>query len=161
VWLGSRRRKVDRTYLGLRDLALGLTWEKLGEEQRGEVVALLMETGYLEAVATLVGVADGSTSLYFSNGGGIIGGGQHEQVAAVTRRWLEVASSDLEQLTPVDEVPLPETGETQFVAVTGAGRLIGGASEELLASERHPLSPLFYAGQDVITQVRLVEDASA
>jgi len=29
-----------------------------------------METGYTQAVATLVGVVDGSVSLYFSNGGG-------------------------------------------------------------------------------------------
>jgi hypothetical protein len=39
------------------------------------ILALLMETGYPEAVATLVAVADGTSSLYFSNGGGFIGVG--------------------------------------------------------------------------------------
>ena len=37
-----------------------------------EPVAILMETGYPEAVATLIAVADGTTSMYFSNGGGVI-----------------------------------------------------------------------------------------
>ena len=151
-------RADSETYLGLRGLALDLTWEALGGDRRGEVVALLMETGYPEAVATLVGVADGSTSLYFSNGGGMIGGGEHEDVAAATRRWLEAAPAFLEQLEPVADVPLPETGQTQFVVVGDGRTLVGGASEELLASERHPLSPLFYAGQDVITQLRLVDE---
>jgi len=41
---------------------------------------VVMETGYPEAVASLVVVADGTTSLYFSNGGGIIGAGEHSSV---------------------------------------------------------------------------------
>jgi hypothetical protein len=47
---------------------------------------------------------------------------------------------------------------TQFVAVTPDGLRAALVEEELLGEERHELSPLFYAGQDVITQVRLLDD---
>ena len=48
----------------------------------------LMETGYPRAVATLVVVADGSTSLYLSNGGGTIGAGQHARVRSASAEFM-------------------------------------------------------------------------
>ena len=65
-------------YSDLRKQVLSLTSEQLGTNS--PVLAVLMETGYPEAVATLVSVADGSSSLYYSNGGGIIGAGEYNQV---------------------------------------------------------------------------------
>jgi hypothetical protein len=73
------RRKRDReprpvadVYVGLRQQVLRLTPDQLGNRVPTDapILALLMETAYPEAVATLVAVADGSASLYFSNGGG-------------------------------------------------------------------------------------------
>lgn len=37
-----------------------------------------METGYEEAVFSLRCITEGSISIYFSNGGGMIGIGEHE-----------------------------------------------------------------------------------
>jgi hypothetical protein len=146
-------------YLGLREQVLGLTPDQLGDAISGDapVLALLMETGYPEAVATLVAVADGSTSLYFSNGGGFIGGGTHATVAEASRRWLEAAPTFLPELPIVTDPPLPSEGMTQFVAVTAEGLRGLVAPEEDLGEGRHGLSPLFYDGQDVITQIRLVQ----
>ena len=114
-----------------------------------------METGYPEAVATLVAVADGTTSLYFSNGGGVIGAGEHAAVAEAGRRWLETGGEFLDRLSPVTDPALPAESETQFVAVTPGGLRWELAREDDLGEGEHPLSPLFYAGQDVITQIRL------
>ena len=41
-----------------------------------------------ESVASLVSIADGTTSLYFSNGGGIIGAGQHQKVRDASARLI-------------------------------------------------------------------------
>jgi hypothetical protein len=49
--------------------------------------------------------------------------------------------------------------ETQFVAVTPDGLLSAVAPEDELGNGGHVLSPLFYVGHDVITQVRLVEES--
>ena len=116
-----------------------------------------METGYPQAVATLVGVADGTTSLYFSNGGGIIGAGNHAAVADANARWLEAGVAVLQQLSTVTDPPLPAEGMTQFVAVTRTGLRGDGAPEDELGEGQHWLSPLFFAAQDVITQIRLAE----
>src|SRR5687767_15138455 len=120
-----------------------------------------METGYPEAVATLVGLADGTTSMYFSNGGGMIGAGQHPQVAATTKRWLELAEEAVDALSEAPgEVELPDEGTTQLVAVTETGLRAARAPEDELGGGAHPLSPLFYAGHDVITAIRLVDEGA-
>jgi hypothetical protein len=116
-----------------------------------------METGYQEAAATLVAVADGTTSLYFSNGGGMIGAGEHAPVREANRRFLETARSFLAQLSEVSDLSPPSDGVTQFVAVTTEGLRSVVAREEELGEGRHSLSQLFYSGQDVITQMRLAE----
>jgi hypothetical protein len=86
-------------YESLRRQVLQLTPDQLGDAfADAPILALLMETGYPGAVATLVGVADGASSLYFSNGGGFIGAGTHAAVADVNRRWLEAGRSFLLEL---------------------------------------------------------------
>jgi hypothetical protein len=165
VRLFGRRRGGEHgdaadIYVSLRRQILELGPDQVGPQGPGApVIALLMETGYPEAVATLVGVVDGSTSLYFSNGGGTIGAGGHSEVAAATGRWLEVGAGFLQHLSPVEEPSLPGNGQTQFVAVTPDGLMSTIAPEEELGNGEHVLSPLFYAGQDVITQIRLVQEA--
>jgi hypothetical protein len=158
------RRKRDReqqppgaVYSGLRQQVLGLTADQLADAvpAGAPILALLMETGYLEAVATLVAVADGTTSLYFSNGGGVIGAGEHAAVAEAGRRLLETRGEFLDRLSPITDPPVPAETQTQFVAVTPGGLRWELALEDDLGEGEHPLSPLFHAGQDVITQIRL------
>jgi hypothetical protein len=145
-------------YEGLRRRVLRLTSEQLGDEFSGTpILALLMETGYPEGVATLVGVADGATSLYFSNGGGFIGAGAHPTVAEANRRWLQSGITLVPDLSAIAEPALPDEGMTQFVAVTPEGLRGAVVPEEELGEGRHPLSPFFYAAQDVITQIRLTQ----
>jgi hypothetical protein len=152
---------ADDAYLGLRRLALNVTAASLGSActPGAPVVALLMESRYDRAVATLVGIADGTTSLYFSNGGGVIGAGSRRDVAEATHRWLELCGGLLEHFWAVDDPPLPPEDVTQFVAVTSGGRLSALASKDDLGQRRHPLAPLYYAGHQVITQIRLTEAA--
>ena len=156
----GRKRSTDQpqaeVYEGLRQQVLHLTPDQLGAAFAGTpILALLMETGYREAVATLVGVADGTSSLYFSNGGGFVGAGTHAPVAQANRRWLEAAPAFLPELSGISDPPLPGVGMTQFVAVLPDGLRGAVAPEDDLGDGRHELSPLFYAGQDVITQIRL------
>jgi hypothetical protein len=149
-------------YDGLRTLALNLTAEALGANAPPDpaVIAVLMESGLSGgAVATLVGVADGTTSMYYSTGGGMIGAGARADVAAATHRWLEVARGSLDRLSPVTDPPLPAEGMAQFVVVTPGGLLSGVAPAAELGERRHLLSPLFFAGHGVITQIRLSQAA--
>jgi hypothetical protein len=49
-----------------------------------------------KAVVSLVAVAKGGTSLYFSTGGGVIGGGEHDSVRAANRKLLLFVEQGLE-----------------------------------------------------------------
>jgi hypothetical protein len=148
-------QETAEVYTALRSQALSLTSSDLGLD--APVLAVVMDTRYPEAVATLVGVADGSTSLYFSNGGGIIGGGQHPQVAEATQRLLGVAASLAGAMSAGRSSELPDDGVTQLTVVTPNGRVSARAAEDELGAGQHELSQLFYAAHDVITQLRLVE----
>jgi hypothetical protein len=117
-----------------------------------------METGYAEAVATLVSFANGSTSLYFSNGAGMIGGGEHESVANASRLLVATAERYLEELIPTDTFPLPAVGKVRFAVLTFAGSLTAEADEVVLNTGTHCLSPLFFTGQEVLTRLRLIHE---
>jgi hypothetical protein len=145
------------TYMKLRDQALTATARSL--KMQDEVFGVVMETGYPEAVVTLVSFADGTASLYFSNGGGVVGSGQHAGPAAASQSLVALAARSRQGLSAANNTPLPKVGYTRFYVLTQHGTVTAEAKEEDLGENRHALSPLFYAAQDVITEIRKVEEA--
>ena len=156
---GSRRAKNQKTssgtetYSALRNQILALA-PKISPSV-GNILGVLMETGYKEAVATLVVLADGTVSLYFSNGGGMIGLGGVVGPRDAGRRLLENSPQFLHILAPTSSPSPPSFGRTQFIVITAQGLFAAVAPEQDLGEQRHALSPLFYVAQDVITQIRL------
>jgi hypothetical protein len=53
--------------------------------------------------------------------------------------------------------PLPRHAQVIFYFLTDAGVFTANAPEEELSSHRHPLSKLGDAGQNIITQYRLIQ----
>ena len=80
--------------------------------------------------ATLVGLADGTTSLYLSSGGGVIGGGEHAQVASATRALLLVVEGQLDQMPTTTDTPLPAAGRVVLRAMTYHGQRAVDAAED-------------------------------
>jgi hypothetical protein len=154
----------DDTYSALRRQALSVQRSDLGiPEPPPEAPAwgILMETGYPEASATLFALGDGTTSLYLSTGGGVIGGQAHQNVREANAEFVEAANRHYQHLKPTDSFPLPADGQTVFYVLTDSGVLTGAGREEELGLGRHPLSSLFHEGHQVITQLRLIsEDAN-
>lgn len=66
-------------YSKLRTQLLQLRVGDVGLPSKGvvEPVAILMETIYPEAMATLISAANGTTNMYFSNGSNVIGASEH------------------------------------------------------------------------------------
>lgn len=144
------------TYRDLRNQILTLRPQSLGMAGASQgPLAVLMETGFPEAVATLVCVADGSASLYFSNGGGIIGGGEHEAVSIPARSFIASARAFQDAFKPTTDYPLPDNGSVRFYMVTASGvHAAKQLVEDDLGNMRERLSPLFHRGHDVITAIR-------
>jgi hypothetical protein len=113
-----------------------------------------MDTGYPQALVTLVSFADGSTSLYFGTGGGVIGAGQHAAVRQAAAGLLAEAESHLDEVPVSEDFPCPSVGQVRFSIRTFAGTRSFAALETQLATRRHVLWPLFWAAQNVVTAVR-------
>jgi hypothetical protein len=151
--------KVADVYTGLRQQLLTLDPKTIGlSASNNRVWAVLMETGYPEAVVTLATIGDGTVSLYFSNGGGIIGVGQHEGPRRTCLALLAVAPEFLRYAQPTTDFRLPTNGRTRFVFLTFDGAFAAEAAEDDLGNKKSPLSPLFYKAQDVITEARMAEE---
>ena len=162
MWF-RRKTKSDPLAISreLRARALTINAADIGVVPAGtlqHVWGVLMETCYPEAVASVIALADGTTSLYFSNGGGIIGAGEHESVRAASRALLLAAQAHREAFTQAFETPLPEPGRVRFYVRTFGATLTAEVAEEDLGHRRHPLSPVFHAGHAVITELRLVSE---
>jgi hypothetical protein len=151
-------------YSGLRQQALTTNRAEVGipaQSPDTPVWGVLMETGYPGATATLLALADGTTSLYLSSGGGIIGGQSHENVRLASSAFIKVANQFYQEMKFCESFPIPETGQTIFYALTDSGIVTGGGLENDLGYGRHPLSSLFHAGQEVITQLRLISEGAS
>jgi hypothetical protein len=122
------------------------------------VWGLLMEMGFPNGSATLLAMADGTTSLYYSSGGGVIGGHGHEAVRRANAALLAETSRQVAHLRPTSTYPLPTVGTTSFYARTDSGVLAGSGADEDLGQGRHDLSPLFLAGHAVLTELRLISE---
>jgi hypothetical protein len=145
------------TVSSLREHALRVQAEALDVKPTAalpHVWGVIMETAYPEAVATLVVFAEGTTSLYFSNGGGVIGAGAHAPVREAGERLLSTAESHLSKFAPVSGTALPTAGRVSILLRTFTGTLAAHAREEELGAGAHALSEVFFAAHGVITAIR-------
>lgn len=71
---------VKPIFTELRNMAFSITPYQINLklENDNDVFAVFMETGYPEAAMSPRCIRDGSISIYFTNGGGMIGIGEHE-----------------------------------------------------------------------------------
>jgi hypothetical protein len=130
-------------------------------EYAATIWGVLMETGLPDGAAyTLVVLADGSTSLYFSTGGGVIGAGAHARVRAASTALLHEASQVRASARSTTSTPLPKPGQVVFYLLAANGTLAYGAAEESLGAGKDQFSPLFFAGHAVIAEVRKSEQGA-
>lgn len=149
-------------YHGLRTQLLDLDPAGVGlgpTKDRPRLWGALMEMGFPNGVATLAALADGTTSMYTSAGGGIIGGGAHQAVVDAGRAFLACVERYLGDLRPDPDATLPAPGLVTIRALTYGTRLSASAPEEDLGHGRHRLAPVFHAGHGVLTQLRLIDQA--
>ena len=126
-------REIEAIYTGLRDQALSFGSVEIKAAPvvpGGQALGVVMDMGYDTAVVSVVGLADGTTSMYISNGGGMIFGiGENPDAAAASKRWVAVAEAALASLTEGGDDRLPEDGTVGFNVLTTGPRFSGEAAE--------------------------------
>ena len=150
----------SEVYLGLREIWFNSTPEETGiavEPNSTIPYAVVMDIGFEEGTATIVSSIAGDGSMYTSGGGGIIGGIDHETVRTASIRFVETAADFVDDMEMVTEYPFPGAENVKFYLITPKGVFTTEEiNADLLASGDHELSPLFRAGNDVITELRLI-----
>ena len=151
--------KVADIYQEMRGMVLKLKPTDIGEKDDSKILALVMDTGFPEAAFTLIATVDGSGSLYFSNGGGIIGAGGQPEGAAAAKALLADASRFVGKMTATKETPIVMPGMTTFYIITGKAVLTVSAKEDYFGEGRHAGSTLFHKAHELITTIRKIDES--
>lgn len=147
-----------QTYLQLRKRIISLDPAEVGlvpSSTVQHVWGVLMDTGYEVGIATLVSLADGTTSLYFSTGGGMLGSGDFAPVSEASKAMVIEAEKCLIEMIAAVEFPLPALGRVRFSCLTFSGIYCAEADEVILRSGKHPLSNLYLLAHETLEQLRL------
>lgn len=120
---------------------------------------LMVEVGFGGGSATLISLADGTTSLYLSNGETTVGAGEAEAVAAASRRLVELADAEIGHVPPLWDQPLPDPGRVRWVFLAYQGPVGAEAAEAELSGGSHPLSAAYKASGEVLTEIGRLQRA--
>jgi hypothetical protein len=111
-------------YKELRDKALHITPQELELElpaSKTVVYGVVMDWSMGADIVTLVSFQTGDVSMYFSNGGGMIGGGQHANVNSAAKTFIQKSQSYISKAKLTTETPLPGDGGICFYLLTNKG----------------------------------------
>jgi hypothetical protein len=145
----------------LRAMALKATAQDLELAPTAEapnIFGMIMDqTMPMVGTATVVAFADGAVSMYFGAKGGIIGAGQHENVRTAAEQWLAVGQTTYEQ--GKQGLGLEDSRYIRIIWKGFDGDRHQTANVNDFLTKGHPLYDLFGAAQNVITQIRLLDQA--
>jgi hypothetical protein len=158
AWRRRRERGADASAQLRRAVLTRTLSDELATGAPDTFTAVVMDWNIGgDIVATLAAMQDGTTSLYFSKGGGVLGAGSHAGVRAASTRFRATAGEARSHFRPTDDFSLPGAKHTRFFLVTPDATLATTSiANAVLIEGQHPLAVLGAAGQAVITQVRKV-----
>jgi hypothetical protein len=152
------QKPPEEVYADMRRKAFATDPSSLGlAVQENEPYGAIMELGLPSTVVTLVCFGNGDASLLYQSGGGMTGGGGHENIRRAAQQFVGLSQKALPLLTPADGQPLPEPEAVRFYALTPKGALTTQTHREDLADPHSELGALFYSGQEVVTQMRQIQ----
>ena len=121
-----------------------------------EVCAVLMDMAQPGGIGTVVALADGNASMYFSNGRAIIGGFAHDKVRAAAARLCVEAAKSQSDFSMSEDYRLPsKPGWLALFLRTERGILRADAFEALLQSNP-AVYAVFKSAHDVISEIRRI-----
>jgi hypothetical protein len=150
----------ENPYDGLRQMAFGTTTEELGlkDLKAGDIYGVIMDWNLGKGIMTLVTYKTGDASMYFSTGGGVIGGGQHENVNKASKQFVKLADRYLDKAIKTDLTPIPDKNCVRFYFLTTKGKYY--AQEQMINFENETSEWMDYFAEanKVITELRLITE---
>lgn len=143
---------------GLRNQAFSVTKEQLELTDDNKFFGLIMDWELGDATMTLITFRTGDASMYLSSGGGVIGGGQHENVRTAVANYLNSAERFLNTAEPVEHSNLPTANSVNFYFLTTDGRSLTTENMANFENESSKVYELFNEANNVITELRLTTE---
>jgi hypothetical protein len=157
-------RSPEEVYMSHRDGALRKSPEQLflpDGLKPDEAFGAMMEMAIPNDVITLACFADGDAGVYYKTGGGMKGGGAHENVRRAAKQFVTLSQKALPRMIKTEAHPLPEAEKVRFYVMTPKGTFTTEAHRQALGGSENDLSALFYGGQEVVAQMRQVQEQKA
>jgi hypothetical protein len=121
-----------------------------------EVVAVLMDWPLGPQVITVLASSAGDASLYTTATFGIIGGIGHEKVRQAATAFVSCARHFLNITNLTTNFPYPDDKSLLFYMVTPSGVRSVSFSMNDIKQADSPARALYYYGQQVVTELRLI-----
>src|SRR6185312_10473575 len=88
-------------------------------------------------------------------GGGILGGGSHENVNKAAKQFISIAQKYLDMATKTDSTALPVSGNVKFYLLTNNGIFIGEDEIKNFENGSSSWTEMFFEGNKVLTELRM------
>jgi hypothetical protein len=147
--------------VSLRRMTLTSPPEELGFTADADfptVYGVLTDWDIGGVTATVMSMRDGTASLYTTSTFGVIGSGAYESVRRAATRYVKVAERFAESGKPITEFDYPKSGQVFYYILTYDGVRLVVADERAIRSGSDPTRRLFAAAQDVLTELRLIDE---
>lgn len=153
----NKSEQKENPFNGLRQMALSATHEQLGLEtsDKNKVFGILMDWDLGDGIATVTAYETGDASMYLSSGGGVIGGGQHDNVRQAVFPYVQLGQEFLSKSKKTDSTPLPDKDCVRFYLLTNKGTYYAQEKMKNIENESSDWSRLFEEANKVLTELRL------
>lgn len=159
-YVGKPTPIPDKMYVELRTAALHRKASelKLDVDPNGnQPYGVIMDWNIGQATSTIVSFATGDASMYYSTGGGWLGGYGVEKVNSASKQFVIAAGEYVEKLKKVSEYPMPPVGYVRFYIITPQGVYgSGDVDSDTLTKDGIDFSTLNDAAQYLIYEISLV-----
>ena len=150
----TRKTAVAEIYTKMRQQAFEL---RFPASNNALVHVVLMDWKLERGTTTVVAAADGSASMYLSNGGGYVGGGQKDPwIHEFALNAVDLAGGLLKEFKKAKYFDLPNGRDVFFYATTAEGVFRGIAPIAELKDGSHRFSDLGNEMQKIINGYRRI-----
>ncbi len=155
-----KRQVADNPYMGLRTQAINATYAQLGLNLKNDndIYGMIMDWNMGDVIVTVVAFQTGDASVYLSSGQGFIGGHAHDTVVRAAQRFIAKGPSYLAKATQTTTTQPADNNKIGFYILTKSGRYYIEDTSDRIEKNQSPLTGLFAAANDVISEYRLITE---
>ena len=161
LYENQSEQQKENPFNDLREMALSVTPDQLGiENTKGEtnVFGIVMDWDLGNGIVTVAAYETGDASMYLSSGGGVIGGGQHENVRQAVFPYIKLGQNFLTMAEKTKTTPLPDKDCVRFYFLTNDETYYSQEKMKNIENENSDWLKLFEEANKVLTELRLTTE---